>query len=152
MPRQAGSCSSCQTLGVVRKVAVDSMILFFGGATQSQVEEAAGRLGFTNGTVTRGSESFHLHRYGAEDQLAEQTEDELNKLSAALGTGPSCAFQVSARHGQAARLALEVVAQLMSKLPPAVLDDDFGHLWSSSQVSKLLGDRPEQGIYALRDA
>lgn len=128
------------------------MILFFGGATQSQVEEAAGCLGFVNGTVTRGSESFSFHRYSAEDQLAEQTEDEVNNLCAALGASPTCAFQVLARHGQAACLALEVVDHLMSKFAPAVLDDDFGHLWSSSQVSSLLGDKPEQGIYALRDA
>lgn len=128
------------------------MILFFGGATQSQVEEAAGPHGFANGTVTRGSVSFFLHGYGVEDQLAEQTEDELSRLSGALGTTTSCAFQVSARHGEAAQLALEVVAHLMSRFSPAVLDDDFGHLWSSSQVSDLLGDRPQQGIYALRDA
>jgi hypothetical protein len=131
---------------------MDSVILFFGNASHAQVEEAAGALGFVNGSVTHGSESVYLQRYGAEDQLAELDRNEVERLSSALGGNPTSAYQVSARHGPAARLALNVVGQLLSKFEPAVLDDDFGNLWSATEVSSLLGNNPEGGIYALRDA
>ena len=131
---------------------MDSTIVFFGTAMHSQVEKAAGAFGFANGTVTQGSQSFYLHRYSIEDQLKELTADEVQGICNALGGSPASAFQVSARHGPAARLALEVVSQLMSQFKPAVLDDDFGHLWSSAKVSSLRDSKPDKGIYALRDA
>lgn len=131
---------------------MDSVILFFGTASDAQVEEAASAVGFVNGSLTHGSESVYLQRYSAEDQLAELDRDEVEKLSSTLGGKPTSAYQVLARHGPAACIALNVVDQLLSKLEPAVLDDDFGNLWSPTEVSSLLRKNPEGGIYALRDA
>jgi len=129
---------------------MDSVVVFFGNATFEEVEREASVLGLLDGTVTRGSESFHLWRYPAEAMHTEYEAAELESLLRSLGTEVKSAFQVACRHGANARLAIQVVSSLMSKFKPSVLDDDFGGLWLPEQVAACAESLSEQGIYALR--
>jgi hypothetical protein len=129
---------------------MDSVIVFFGEASFDEVEREATKYGFSEGTVSRGSEHFYLWRYPEETIRAEHELDEINLLHRVLGSKISSAFQVASRHGSNARLAIQVVRSLMSSFKPSVLDDAFGNLWLPDQVAACAESDPEKGIYALR--
>lgn len=129
---------------------MDSVIVFFGEASFEEVEREATKYGFSEGTVSRGSEHFQLRRYPEEEIQSEHETDELQSLHRVLGTRISSAFQVVSRHGGNARFAIQVVRSLMSSFRPSVLDDDFGNLWLPDQVASCAESDPEKGIYALR--
>ena len=129
---------------------MDSVVVFFGNASFDDVEREAVTFGLCEGTVFRGSEKFHLWRYSAEQMQAECDVEELSAVQLALGSEIKSAFQVACRHGVDAQLAVQVVGGLMSRLSPAVLDDDFGGLWLPTQVAAFAEAESGEGIYGLR--
>lgn len=130
---------------------MDSVIVFFANASYEQVEAAAAPLGLSGDVVTREAHQFHFRHYSRDEQLAELDVQEARAIQSLLGSAPESAFQIASHHGAAARFALERVCQLMRQFPASALDDDFGHLLSSSSVQALQARSPERGIYAARE-
>jgi hypothetical protein len=129
---------------------MDSVVVFFGGALPEEVEREASRYGFAAGAVTQGSEHFCFSRYSDNEMREELDSGEQEALRRVLGEEIKSAFQVASRHGANARFALQVVASLMSKFQPSVLDDDFGNLWLPAQVASFAAESHQGGIYAIR--
>jgi hypothetical protein len=123
---------------------MDAVAIYFRGASVSQTEEVAAKHGIP------GQESMFLRTYG--DWVAEISEEELHKIQKALGGNPTCAVLIESRYGACARVALELAAHLMKDLAPAVLDDDFGGLWSSDEVLDSLAASRDNTIFSLREA
>lgn len=129
---------------------MDSIIVFFGSASFGEVEQAAATYGFRDGTVSVGREHFYLWRYSNEEMQTENEAHEIEALRRALGSEVKSAFQVACRHGESAKLAIQVISLLMSKFKPSALYDDFGNLWLPEQVEACSASGRSEGIYALR--
>jgi len=95
---------------------------------------------------------FVVFPYAQDSWKTELSDSEFIRLAQMLGCIPSCAVHVASRHGEAARSALSAISAIMCRLPNSVLDDDFDHLWSASQVAALNKAQPVDGWYALRQS
>lgn len=129
---------------------MNAVIVHFGKATFAEIEGKATLLGFVDGAVHRDDVNFYLRRYPKQELEAEYSPAELRALEVKLGTVPSSSFVVESRHGKDARYAFEVVAQLMTHFNPAVLDDDFGHLWSPEEIAEKRLASPGSDIFSFR--
>jgi hypothetical protein len=127
---------------------MDSVTVLFGQASFEEVEREAAKYGYSEGSVSNGSEQLYFWR--SEEREAEHEAEEIHLLRRALGTEVASSFQVASRHGANARFAIQVVHALMSAFKPSVLDDDFGNFWLPDQVASCAESNPEKGIYALR--
>lgn len=130
---------------------MDGVIIFFGTARPADVESALDPWGYVDGVVRSGETVFYLRPYSQLHQDAELDDEESARLRALLEGTPRSAFAIDVRHGDDARFALKVVADLMSRFEDSALDDDFGHLWSKDEVVLCARADPAAGIYALRD-
>ncbi|MDT4840362.1 hypothetical protein FQZ97_741820 [compost metagenome] len=144
-------CPPCQTSGIFRRT-MNSVIVFFGGASFEEVERAASKHGFSDGTVRRSAEHFYLWRYSEKKWNAEYEVEELGSLRQALGAEIESAFQIASHHGENARFAIQVLCALMSNFQPSVLDDDHGNLWLPEQVAACAASNPPEGLYVLQSA
>ncbi|MCY1309568.1 hypothetical protein D9M70_596740 [compost metagenome] len=129
---------------------MNSVVVFFGGASFEEVERAASKHGFADGTVRRGAEHFYLWRYSEKKWSTEYEVEELGSLRQALGVEAESAFQIASHHGENARFAIQVVCALMSNFQPSVLDDDHGNLWLLEQVVACAASNPSDGLYVLQ--
>jgi hypothetical protein len=124
-------------------------VIYFGEATLEEVGHEFDAAMAGAGTVEA---AFCVFPYAQGSWKIELSDSEFTRLVQALGCVPSCAVHVASRHAEAARSALSAIAAVMSRFPNSVLDDDFGHLWSVSQVAALNKAQPVEGWYALRQS
>lgn len=132
---------------------MDSVILYFGQADSEQIEAAVRAFEFnrdgSSETIRSGERYCYFERYSEQEQLAEYEPSEREALVALLGAAPRSAFCLSSRHGENARLALEVASGLMQRFQPSVLDDDHDGLWLAPVVSACLRASATSDLYDL---
>jgi hypothetical protein len=121
---------------------MDAVSIYFRNSSASQVEEEAAKYG------VGATPSVFLRAY--EEWEREISEDEKRLLHEALGGNPKSAFLIESRHGENARIALELAAHLMCKLSPAVMDDDLDGLWSVDEVCGYVAASKENTLFSLR--
>ena len=150
------SSSTALTLGLSRRVdsaaafclqtrffcRMDAVSIYFKDASYSEAEAIA----VSHGIL--GRQSVFLRNYS--EWKEEITEDEALLIRQRLGAEPNCVVLVEAREGVAARVALELAAELMKSLGPAVLDDDFNGLWSLEQIHQKLLSSEDNTIFSIR--
>lgn len=132
---------------------MDSVILYFGQADSDQIEAAVRAFEFnrdgSSETIRSGERYCYFERYSEQEQLAEYEPAEREALVALLGATPRSAFCLSSRHGENARLALEVASGLMQRFQPSVLDDDNGGFWLAQAVSTCLEASTSSDLFTL---
>ena len=129
---------------------MDSVTIFFRDAASEMVEAEAIALGLVLETGhVDGPEGVGCWFSRYEDWLTESDALERELVVARLGVSPRSAFALSCRHGKAAVFALQLAAQLMEKFAPAVIDDDRGGVWSSSDVRRAHDAGRVAGIFGL---
>ena len=121
---------------------MDAVSIYFKDASYSEAEAIA----VSHGIL--GRQSVFLRNYS--EWKEEITEDEALLIRQRLGAEPNCVVLVEAREGVAARVALELAAELMKSLGPAVLDDDFNGLWSLEQIHQKLLSSEDNTIFSIR--
>lgn len=125
---------------------MDGVVVYFVGAA---IEDVCREFDATLSGADPDA-AFAVFPYEEGGWRTELNGDELTRLIRALGMQPSCAVHIASHHGPAARHALSAVADVMSKFPNSVLDDDFERLWSASEVMTLRSMEPSMGLYAFR--
>jgi hypothetical protein len=112
---------------------MDGVLLFVNGHSHDQVEDALRPYGLKNDCVSDGFRTFFFRRYL--EWASEQEPKETLGLEKRLGGSVTAAFVAESRHGMNARFALEALAGVMEKMHRTVLEDHFGGLWDSRQVT-----------------
>lgn len=132
---------------------MDGVILYFGQADSEQIEAAVRAFEFNRDgcseTLRSGERYCYFWRYPEHEQLGEHEPGEREALVALLGTTPRSAFSLLSRHGENARLALEVASDLMQRFQPSLLEDDRGGLWLAPVVSGCLQASTTSDLYDL---
>ena len=128
---------------------MDGVILFVSGHTYSQVEDLMRPYGLRGGNVSDGTRTFYFRHYP--EWFSETAPGEAEKLSEFLGGPITAAFAVEARHGENSRFALEALAGVMQSIDRALVEDQFGELWTSTQVAASAGTA-DSNIFLLSEA
>jgi hypothetical protein len=128
---------------------MDSVLIHFAGTDFEEIEAVVSRFGFYGRCVGHEDVCFYLDHYPADDYSGEYSAQECECILTVLGESPSCSVVISARRGDAARLALRVVAELMEAFPASVLDDDNDHLHAAEDVRQIALTCPAQGIFVF---
>ena len=127
---------------------MDSVILYFRGATQAMVEACAKTMGELNehGHLSAADgRSCWLHRY--EDWPREYAPMDWLRVVERLKGSPTCAVDLASRHGPNATFAREVAVRLMQACAPAVLDDNQGRLFTTEDVVAWAQRNADAGIF-----
>ena len=128
---------------------MDGVIFFVSGHTHGQVEEVMRPYGLRGENVSDGTRTFYFRRYP--EWISETEPGEEEKLRECLGGPITAAFTVESRHGENARFALEAIAGVMQSIDRALIEDQFGELWTSAQIVAS-ADTEDGNIFSLSGA
>lgn len=133
---------------------MDWVIAFFGNARVEDVMESVREIGLNGHSVgdhESGAYCF-FDEYPFTDQMMELDESHRKAIQQRIGGSIACAITLRCHTGIGARFTLEMVERLMRLHKPAVLDDDYGGLWSWEDVLTVLRTDPGADVFSLRRA
>ncbi len=124
---------------------MDGVVVYFSGVAPEAVEHELKAL-----QVASAPEPFVYFMYSQDEWTRELEPEELEAIVRRLGQHPSVAAALACRPGLGSRAALDAVLRVSSIFPLALVDDDFGNLWSHRELKEFSATAPADGLLGLR--
>jgi len=124
---------------------MDGVVVYLSGVAPAAVEHELKAL-----QIASAPEPFVYFMYSQDDWTRELEPEELEAIVRRLGQQPSVAAAIACRPGPGSCAALDAVLRLSSTFPLALVDDDFGNLWSHGELKEFGTTAPADGLLGLR--